>query len=228
MTMITPSYLGETIEYSSLHACRSTLEDPTRKQPRNTGWDGFGAQQGWLTDLVALRQSQGLEVKMVNVQDIYDEFSYGIPTPVAIRDFLSYAYTNWSSPAPQYVLLVGDSTYDYKDNYNRGTVNYVPAYTVYTDYMGETVTDENFVTISGDDAVADMYIGRLPANSAAEAQAMAAKIIAYETDLNTGSWEKNVVLVADNPTEAYEAVFETITNRQLRFCRQRWWPKRRI
>ena len=31
MTMITPSYLGETIEYSSLHACRSTLEDPTRR-----------------------------------------------------------------------------------------------------------------------------------------------------------------------------------------------------
>ena len=33
MTMITPSYLGETIEYSSLHACRSTLEDPTAKDP---------------------------------------------------------------------------------------------------------------------------------------------------------------------------------------------------
>ena len=31
MTMITPSYLGETIEYSSLHACRSTLEDPTEE-----------------------------------------------------------------------------------------------------------------------------------------------------------------------------------------------------
>ena len=33
MTMITPSYLGETIEYSSLHACRSTLEDPTSDHP---------------------------------------------------------------------------------------------------------------------------------------------------------------------------------------------------
>ena len=33
MTMITPSYLGETIEYSSLHACRSTLEDPTALAP---------------------------------------------------------------------------------------------------------------------------------------------------------------------------------------------------
>ena len=34
MTMITPSYLGETIEYSSLHACRSTLEDPKKMESR--------------------------------------------------------------------------------------------------------------------------------------------------------------------------------------------------
>ena len=42
MTMITPSYLGETIEYSSLHACRSTLEDPTAStsQPRNRAHGG--------------------------------------------------------------------------------------------------------------------------------------------------------------------------------------------
>ena len=39
MTMITPSYLGETIEYSSLHACRSTLEDPTAYiAPDGTPW----------------------------------------------------------------------------------------------------------------------------------------------------------------------------------------------
>ena len=36
MTMITPSYLGETIEYSSLHACRSTLEDPTLRRGLET------------------------------------------------------------------------------------------------------------------------------------------------------------------------------------------------
>ena len=36
MTMITPSYLGETIEYSSLHACRSTLEDPNEKKRHTT------------------------------------------------------------------------------------------------------------------------------------------------------------------------------------------------
>ena len=90
-----------------------------------------------------------------------------------------------------------------------GTINYVPAYTVFTDYMGETVTDEYFVNISGDDALPDMYIGRLPADSAAQAAVMANKIIAYETAANSGSWEKNVVLIADDQSEAYEAIFET-------------------
>ena len=49
MTMITPSYLGETIEYSSLHACRSTLEDPTAvydKDPADARWsDDAGFRQ---------------------------------------------------------------------------------------------------------------------------------------------------------------------------------------
>ena len=39
MTMITPSYLGETIEYSSLHACRSTLEDPTLAGVKAATWE---------------------------------------------------------------------------------------------------------------------------------------------------------------------------------------------
>ena len=56
MTMITPSYLGETIEYSSLHACRSTLEDPTPK-----GQQGFVAEfsaflaLGWLLALCLIK-----------------------------------------------------------------------------------------------------------------------------------------------------------------------------
>jgi ABC-type dipeptide/oligopeptide/nickel transport systems, permease components len=45
MTMITPSYLGETIEYSSLHACRSTLEDPTTQ---TAGYLLSGGEYWWL------------------------------------------------------------------------------------------------------------------------------------------------------------------------------------
>ena len=84
---------------------------------RELGWDGCGAQQGWVSSLVALRQSQGLRTAVVDVEDIFDEFGYGLVTPQAIKDFITYAYENWQSPAPQYVLLVGDTTYDYKDNW---------------------------------------------------------------------------------------------------------------
>ena len=56
MTMITPSYLGETIEYSSLHACRSTLEDPTREclvdlpeGKRLLCWLSAGGKKGYYT-----------------------------------------------------------------------------------------------------------------------------------------------------------------------------------
>jgi len=177
---------------------------------RDLGWDAVGNAYGWLNDLVALRENQGLRVKVVDVQDIFDEFSYGITSAAAIRDFLSYAYNNWQPPAPQYVLLVGDSSYDFKNNLQLGIINYVPAYLTFTQFMGETVTDEWFVTISGNDAVPDLYIGRLPAESATEATAMIKKMLAYETSPNDRTRQKNTLLIADDQNEAYEAAFETM------------------
>ncbi|MGD9306249.1 MAG: C25 family cysteine peptidase, partial [Desulfobacterales bacterium] len=174
------------------------------------GWDAGGQLHAWVDDLAALRQAQGLRVKVVDVQDIYDEFSYGMVTPRGIKDFLTYAYENWTAPAPQYVVVVGDSSYDFKDNWGLGTVIHVPAYLTYTEYMGETVTDEWFVTISGNDAVPDMYIGRLPAKDASEAEIMVAKIVAYEDAVNTKSWENDTLLVADDQAEDFEIIFETM------------------
>ena len=54
MTMITPSYLGETIEYSSLHACRSTLEDPTARGTGRTA-----GKRPWLSARVTLTDRLG-------------------------------------------------------------------------------------------------------------------------------------------------------------------------
>jgi len=177
---------------------------------RDLGWDVNGDAHGWLEDITALRQAQGLRVKVVDVQDIFDEFSYGLTSAEAIRDFLAYAYLNWEPPAPRYVLLVGDSSYDFRDNLLLGITNHVPAYLTYTQFMGETVTDEWFVKISGDDAVPDLYIGRLPAQSTAEAAVMVNKILTYENTPNDKTWQKNTLLIADNQIEAYEATFETM------------------
>jgi hypothetical protein len=158
---------------------------------------------------------------VVDVQDVFDEFSYGIEAPEAILDFLAHAYTSWSPPAPQYVLLVGDSTRNPKNNpdpwFGQDTITtYLPTYLTMTEHMGETATDEWFARVSGDDAVSDLYLGRLPAKSINEATIMVNKILAYETALNTKSWEKNVLLLADDqrdgPEYEYEEIFEIMNN----------------
>ncbi len=132
---------------------------------REIGWQADGSEQGWVGELISLRRAQGLRTQVVDVADIFDEFGYGLPSPQAIKAFISHAYHHWQPPAPQYVLLVGDTTYDYKDNRALGTVNYVPGYLIYTPHLGETITDEWLVQVSGADRLADLYIGRLPANS---------------------------------------------------------------
>jgi len=175
---------------------------------RDLGWDGGGTAHPWLSTLTAHREAEGLRVKVVDVEDIYDEFSYGILSPQGIKDFLSYTYQNWVSPAPQYVFLVGDSVYDPKDNYGLGTINYVPTYLAQTPFMGESLTDEWYVRISGNDALADMDIGRLPASTTAQAETMVNKILNYENTPVLKIWERNTLLVADNQVEGYEVLFE--------------------
>ena len=140
----------------------------------------------------------------MDVEDIYDEFGYGVESAQAIRDFLMYAYESWVKPAPKYVLLVGDGTYDARDRFGLGTVNFVPTYLTFTSHMGETGTDEWYGRVSGDDLVPDVYIGRLPAATTDQASTMVAKIVGYERALNSRTWERNVLLVADNATEPYE------------------------
>ena len=61
MTMITPSYLGETIEYSSLHACRSTLEDPTnenREVENRVSWGGLRIENIWAAERFGLHDER--------------------------------------------------------------------------------------------------------------------------------------------------------------------------
>ena len=65
--------------------------------------------------LARFHRDRGLEVAVVDVQDVYDEFSEGIVDPAAIKAFISHAYRNWSPPVPRFVLLVGDASWDVKN-----------------------------------------------------------------------------------------------------------------
>ena len=81
MTMITPSYLGETIEYSSLHACRSTLEDPTYKTTFGNSYRSFSRIQG-RDGTIANYGGEGASLFTVSTEGGRDEFAPSDSGPV--------------------------------------------------------------------------------------------------------------------------------------------------
>ena len=141
--------------------------------------------------LAAHRRARGLEVRVVDVQDIYDEFSHGVFDPHAIRAFLAHAHAHWT-PAPAYVLLAGDADLDYR----RGR-NLVPTLQAQTLRYGAAASDNRFVSF-GDDPLPRMRIGRLPAASPDELARMVTRIIAYERAPPPGPWRRRALWVADS------------------------------
>ena len=151
-----------------------------------------------LSPLLSLRQDQGHQVAMVDVQLIYDNYGDGRPLPEAIHAFLFDAYHNWTL-APLYVLLVGDGTSDPKHYDPDSTKTYIPPFLVDVDpWAGETASDNRYVTVDGDDILPDIFIGRLPVNNASEASTVIDKIVNYETTPPEGDWRQKVTFVADN------------------------------
>ena len=149
--------------------------------------------------LLALRRSQGLRVKAVAVEDVYDAFGFGEASPKAVKDFLSYAYHSWRAPSPRYVLLLGDATYDPKDFMHTGVQNRVPPLIVKTSYLW-TASDPGYAAVNGDDMLPDLALGRLPAATLDEARVLVDKLVAFETSGQRFSGLS--VLVADNPDPA--------------------------
>ena len=149
-----------------------------------------------LQPLLDYRQEQGLSVRAVDVAQVYDEFSYGRPTPEGIRTFLLYAAANWN-PAPRFVLLVGDASYDF-NNFTEGkNSDILPTQLVFTDFMGYVASDTWFVIAPDDDLYPEIAIGRFPAQNAQQLETMVTKTLIYERDTDR-SWSNRALLVADD------------------------------
>jgi hypothetical protein len=130
-----------------------------------------------LTPLKAWRESQGLSVAIVDVEDVYDEFSFGTKTPQGLKNFLLHAKSSWQNP-PRFVLLVGDASFDPRNFYGFGSFDFMPTKLVDT-YYQETASDDWLVDFDGD-GLPDMAIGRLPVRTPEEAAAVISKITGYE------------------------------------------------
>lgn len=157
----------------------------------------------------------GLSTHVVDVADVINQYGYGLPLPDAIHNYLGYALANWD-PAPRYVLLVGDANFNplHRDcvsrcvsDFDKDEPIYVLTDLIFKDrYQGLIPSDHTMVMLSGDDPVADMAIGRIPAQTTAEATAIINKIILYEEiGVNpplTNTFPLSITFVADDPDDA--------------------------
>lgn len=143
--------------------------------------------------LISWRKHQFQNPVIVKISSVYDEFSWGLKDPTAIRDFLKYWYEN-GVYQPAYCFLVGDGSYDYK-NYLRleNPDNFIPP--------TDNCVDNWYGDLDPEDSYRDVCIGRINPHSAQEAQLMLKKIVDYEKTPNYGFWRNRILLLADNLLE---------------------------
>ncbi len=156
-----------------------------------------------LDDYLRYREEQGLTVKKVAVEDIYDQFNYGIFSPFPIKDYLQHLYNKSSPPKLTYVFIIGDADYDFKDYGGDGNLNFVPTYmktsTGYGDYYNPYAyySFENFfVTFSGNDNLPEVLLGRISVKSKEEMETVLTKIKNYETNLPDKNYLKDLLHIA--------------------------------
>lgn len=156
-------------------------------------------------------QRSNMQVQVVTIKQVFNEFSSGALDVTAIRDFMRMVYSRSRKSGPKnlYLLLFGDASYDYKNHLGHNT-NVVPVYesreslhpiTSYSseDYYGFLDEDEGewAENIAGDHLL-DIGIGRLPAKTEQEAATIVDKIMAYESPAHFGKWRSQITFVADD------------------------------
>lgn len=149
-----------------------------------------------------VRPEWQLTVKVVLIDEIYEEFSGGVGDPYAIRAFLRYAYDNWAAPAPRLVALLGDGDYDYR-NISGLSQQLLP--TVQVDGRNEINSrsaDDRFVYLDSVFVAVplpDMGIGRIPVSTVAEAEAVVEAVRNYMVTPEPGPWRQRITMAADDP-----------------------------
>ncbi|HBB90724.1 MAG TPA: hypothetical protein DC042_03170 [Bacteroidales bacterium] len=156
--------------------------------------------------LADIHQSHdGLVSYIVTPEQIYNEFSGGIPDIAAIRNFVRFKYLNQKNRERplKYLLLFGDGSYENKtlppDN-----PNFILTYqSQNSNVVVSSFTSDDFYGLLDDnegeaDGTEDIGIGRLPVSDTTQAGIVISKIQTYIDPVNMGDWKNIICLVADD------------------------------
>jgi uncharacterized repeat protein (TIGR01451 family) len=151
---------------------------------------------GAASTLKPVRDAQGISTLVTDVDDVYDEFNFGIRGPEAIRTMMQTAQ-QWKT-APRFLLLVGDASYDPRNYLGTNIiVDFVPTKLVATSLM-KTASDDWIGDFNGD-GVADIAIGRIPVQTASDAALVFNRLTSRGTP--SGPWATSATFVTDVSTD---------------------------
>ena len=181
-------------------------------------------------------QHDGIKVRIVPADEIFNEFSSGTPDAMAYRRYMKMLYDRAKTEAeiPKSLLLFGDCVWD-----NRmitpecrflNTDDYLLAYESdnsfsLTDcYINDgwyTLMDEGEGVNQTNIDKEDIGVGRFPVSTPDEAQTIVDKTINYAIDKNAGDWQNVIMFMGDDGNnnlhmhdvnETAEAVMNTYPN----------------
>lgn len=114
-----------------------------------------------------------MNVKVIDVDDIYKEFNYGKKNVHALKDFLKHTVSSWEQ-APYYVILFGDASRDARKVSSGSTqTDFIPTWGY--------PTSDYWLGLLDEDMIYDVVVGRLPVRNLPEANSMVEKLITYDT-----------------------------------------------
>ena len=169
------------------------------------------------------RSYSNLNVKVIPLESIYQEFSSGKQDIAAIRNCIKYIYDNASAPEKKikYVNLFGDASYDYKNRIPNNS-NIVPIYhSLNSNTLGESsfasddfygLMDASEGNIGSFFGGIDIATGRMLNNDAAQADEMVNKVIEYHDVKSYGNWRNNLVLIADDTDKNSDVTLQSRQN----------------
>ena len=158
------------------------------------------------------RTYSGLNVKVVYLENIYQEFSSGKQDIGAIRNFVKYIYKNAlpredPDKKVKYLNLFGDASYDFKNRISVAS-NIVPIYHALNSYtIGESsfasddyfgMMDDNEGNVDNFEGDLDIAVGRMIANTPTQADELVNKVLDYHDIKSYGNWRNNFVVISDD------------------------------
>ncbi len=163
------------------------------------------------------RKQDGFNVKVVTLDQIYNEFSTGQQDITAIRNFVKYIYDNAKDEESRikYLCVIGDGSYDYKDRI-RDNTNIVPLYFAANSVtLANSYSTDDYYGIldpsEGGDLrrdLLDIAVGRIIAPTPEVANDMVDKIERYYSQESYGSWRNNFLFVSDDVDAPIDATLE--------------------